>query len=1212
MKKGKMTRQGVFLIWSGLLALSAVWAVFKDFNPPWRAYQKEFEKVTVRLAQEEVNRENAKIEALYKKRLEDLDVKIRELSDANRSLNQQKVIDAKQEEIKQLIQKEYEAGQKVSFAKSLLGAARSKYEFLKNDLFATESEVSAVKEKYERYFKDVQELTPAADQAYAELNKAKDELKALQDGPAKFVKEKEAIFAEMQNWKTEVEKIKPTDIVHFTARQARDIPLLDFLGPKYNLKQVVMDDFPDLTKSEKVDRCQTCHMGIADPRFSQEGVPAVFKSHPQLDLYVGPNSPHPAEKFGCTSCHQGRGYGTSFTLASHTPNNEEEAEAWKKKYGWSDMHYWDYPMLPRKNMQAMCFSCHKQALGYELTAARQIFEGRKIYERRGCHGCHKIEGVSDDMKKIGPTLEKVTSKLDPNWIPKWISGPRNFYSTARMPHPFGHRIPTTDQFPEYLEHLEKATDEGHLKEIQTSFVSQRKSMESDEAVMIDSISTYLIDKSKPAELEEPPAQPGDAAKGKELVERHNCLGCHKLEVLGITDNDFAPDLSKIGSKTNRKWIYNWIKHPTKYWPDTRMPDPRLTEEEANDVTAYLVTLKDDEYMAKETPPVPSEAVEEMAVRFLRSKLPETEAKAKVAKLDDHGRKMLIGEEAIYRNGCFGCHDIPGFEGRQRIGAELTAEGFKEIERFDFGMHKYVHIPHTRHDWVDQKVRQPYVYFLGKVINPYEQELRMPWFGFSREDAAKITTFILGQTGKPAPDKYKYDPRGDKLALLEGRKIIERRNCVGCHKVGAGDQIIQLGKFDFAEHKVWAEDPIVATYDKNLPEGKFASVAQVKEAAEKDRVIVDRKAWILGETVLGKDYFSIPDDILTTKPVQVDVGSTEVQKVALDKPESVKVFGVGEGHIAELKIGQNKIYEDASMAPPVLREEGAKVRPEWLFKWLKNVTTVRNHIEVRMPQWEWSDADATAIVRYFSAAAAVPFPYETETVAQLTDDPNDPIHKTAKEIFGLPGTPEYDNSLKCFSCHPAGELMPTNPKESWGPNLYLAHDRLKISFINSWLHHPPGWAPGTRMPGYFYESDGGVLKEVKQDAPAIAALGVPETISRLANMLYHLPELKEVDAAAKAAIEQQKKAPPPAAAKKEAGEEFMEDDTSGKDAKKKDAKDNKDEEFIEEDEKKPAAPAAGDKKPAAAPGAPAAPADKKPAAAPAPADKKPADAAKPAK
>src|SRR5205085_11826883 len=60
--------------------------------------------------------------------------------------------------------------------------------------------------------------------------------------------------------------------------------------------------------------------------------------HPRLHLFVGADSPHPAEKFGCTSCHSGQGSSTSFVLASHTPNNSKEKKRWadSEKHGGQD------------------------------------------------------------------------------------------------------------------------------------------------------------------------------------------------------------------------------------------------------------------------------------------------------------------------------------------------------------------------------------------------------------------------------------------------------------------------------------------------------------------------------------------------------------------------------------------------------------------------------------------------------------------------------------------------------------------------------------------------------------------------------------------------------------------------------------------------------------------------------------------------------------
>jgi mono/diheme cytochrome c family protein len=1130
MKKRKMTRQGVFNFWSVMLLLAGAAAVYREYTPQYRAYQTKFREVTLEIAEEEIERENARIETMYKSRLEELDRKIQAATDEVRSVNQQERIREQEELIRRLEHEEYEAGQKLSFAKSIYGSSRSIYEFLRNDKYASPAEVAAAERHYNEIFALVLELTPPADAAYDRLTQAKEDLKAMQVGPAPYIRERDSILSELNAWRAEVEQINPSDVVRWTANAIRDVPLLDLIEPKYNLNQVVLEDFPDLTETPKVDRCTTCHLGIADARYDRDDIPNEFRAHPKLDLYVGADSPHPVEKFGCTTCHLGRGYGTTFNLAAHTPNDEEQEKEWKDKYAWKPVHHWDYPMLPSRLSEANCFTCHKPNTGYELTQARKIFEGRQLFERRGCHGCHMVDGVTDDMKKIGPSLLNVADKLSQEWSARWIASPRDFYEDARMPHAFGHKIPSDSTFPEFLHHIEEKYGKGYFDE-------QRAEMIAEEAVVIDSIATFLFEKSGHLEMDEPPAEEGDAAVGRELVGKVNCLACHQLTDLGARGENYGPDLSKIGSKTNRKWLYNWLRDPKKYWPDGNMPDPRLSDEEANHITAYLLTLRDDEYMEKNFPSPTSEKLEEIAVQYLRARTSKEEAVAQVTGMSEHERKLLIGEEAVYRNGCFGCHNIAGFETRGRIGAELTAQGKKEIELFDFGSYKYVHLPHFRHDWIEAKVKQPQLFFLGKVLNPYEQTLAMPWFGFTDEEAQKITTFVLGQTGDKIPEAYRYDPVGAKKDILEGRKLIERLNCQGCHQIGLGEQYVKLGEFDVRRHLAWVTDPLIAKHDPNLPEGRFSVVAQVRpdKVGPNDRVILPRDGFIDGDVIFGNDYFGM-DELLGEETIQVDVGATDAVRVALERPETLRVNGIGEGGIAQY-------YSEAALAPPILRNQGMKTRPEWFFKFLKHITPVRNHIEVRMPQWDWTDEDATTIVRYFAAASTdiEPFPYKTEDVQPLGD-----YHRrTATELFGLPGTEAYRTSLQCFSCHPAGDLMPTTPRTNWGPDLNLASERLKISFMESWLRYPMGWSPGTRMPAFFYDREGGVLHEVPPASPAVAERGTEGSIQALAELLYYLPEMQEVADAAAAEAERQRLAPPPAAVESfeddEFDDEFMEFD-----------------------------------------------------------------------
>lgn len=1119
-KSGFLTRQVQFNFWSTLLAISGLLAIYKDSFPEWKGYQIESRKMALELAQDELANENARIELLYSDKLVQIDRRIGELNDETRSLNHQSRIEVKVDEIAELVQVEYEASQQVSFAKSQLGAWRSSYEHAKNDEYALESAAENAREKYEHFFAKVQKLNPPADEAFAKLKAAKAELKEMEKGPADLVREREKIFSELQTWKDTVEEIHPSDIMRFAAASIRDIPLLDFIDPKYDLKQIVLYDYPDITGSAKVDRCTTCHVGVDNPQFDSEKVPTVFRTHPKLDLYVGPDSPHPVTKFGCTTCHRGRGYGTTFTLSAHSPDSEEQAKEWKKKYKWEAMHHWDFPMLPKSNMEAMCFDCHKQTGGYELSMARQVFEGRQIYERRGCHGCHKIEGVSNDMNKVGPTLRHLAQKLDPGWVPKWLAGPRNFYSKTAMPHPFGHAYPSETAHTEYLDHMVHEFGED-------PFVEEREAMVKDEAVMIEAVSAYLFENHTDIDLPDPPEAQGDPERGRAIVAVHNCLGCHKVDQFDAPGQGYGPDLSKVGTKTNRRWLFNWLRNPKRYWPDGKMPDPRLTDDEANDVTSWLLTLKDEEFMAKSWVPEASEEdVVEVAVKFLRAKMSEGKAVAQVAEMTRDERLLSIGKEAVYRNGCFGCHEIPGFETMGPIGTALFGEGSKELELFDFGVHKFVHTPHSRHDWINQKVRQPKIFFLGKVISPYEQELRMPWFGFSDEDADKITTFVMAQTGKKIPAEYRYEPTGRAAVIARGRKIIERKNCTGCHKLGNGVQYAEVGEFDFRQELVWVDEPVYAKYDVNLPEGQITEIEQTSKPGEQDHVILAAEEWVDGAIIFGEDDYFGMDEVFGPEPVELTIGQSGDIHIPLRRPERLKVYGVGEGYIG-------RFYEEAALAPPIIRRNGAKTRPEWFFNFLKNITEVRNHIQVRMPQWDWTDEEASAVVAYFAALADDPFPYETEDIEPLGD-----VHReTSKNLFGLPGTEQYQTSLQCFSCHPAGDLKPTSPKSNWGPDLYLTRDRLQVEFVKSWLKYPSAWSPGTRMPAFFYDREGRDLDEVPPPTPAVGEIGATEAIHRLAEMLYYLPEIDEVKVAAAAAAEAQKIAD--AARAEQAEEDFDE-------------------------------------------------------------------------
>ena len=106
----------------------------------------------------------------------------------------------------------------------------------------------------------------------------------------------------------------------------------------------------------------------------------------------------------------------------------------------------------------------------------------------------------------------------------------------------------------------------------------------------------------------PPA--GDLAAGRKTFETVGCLGCHRVgddkrgmdAFWAASYRTHGPNLDGTGSKVNAGWLYAWIKDPKGYWHDTRMPNLRLTDQEAANITAYLMSLKKDDFREPPRPP----------------------------------------------------------------------------------------------------------------------------------------------------------------------------------------------------------------------------------------------------------------------------------------------------------------------------------------------------------------------------------------------------------------------------------------------------------------------------------------------------------------------------------------------------------------------------------------------------------------------------------
>ncbi|MEW6245080.1 MAG: cytochrome b N-terminal domain-containing protein [Nitrospirota bacterium] len=79
------------------------------------------------------------------------------------------------------------------------------------------------------------------------------------------------------------------------------------------------------------------------------------------------------------------------------------------------------------------------------------------------------------------------------------------------------------------------------------------------------------------------------AHGKEIYAKYGCAGCHRIHGEG---GAVGPDLSYVGEvRPEREWHLRHFRDPQSVSPGSIMPKFPLTEQELNDLTSYMLSLK---------------------------------------------------------------------------------------------------------------------------------------------------------------------------------------------------------------------------------------------------------------------------------------------------------------------------------------------------------------------------------------------------------------------------------------------------------------------------------------------------------------------------------------------------------------------------------------------------------------------------------------------
>lgn len=738
-----------------------------------------------------------------------------------------------------------------------------------------------------------------------------------------------------------------------------------------------------------------------------------------------------------------------------------QRDAWIKNYDWYFEHFNLQPMRQQKYIEASCLKCHTEQTN--LMGAEKLDHGRRLVEQLGCWACHKMKQLEsyslhrvapgesldeiarsydvnlEDLRRVnnlpadapvkvgtelqiplrilrkpGPSLYNIASKTNPDWTKKWLADPFAFRTNTYMPKFWG-------------------LDNNRHTPLRND-------------VEMHAITTYLFTVSRRPDYPPPPVA-GDVNRGKQLVQEVGCLACHvideKLTDLKVPDElrpymddheyrrarSQGPQLAGTGSKTTLNWLYAWLKDPKKYHPETKMPNLRLSDQEAADIATYLMTLRNPATDNRAVPSIDPHELDRVTLEYLQVLMPRREAEQKINDLDDLIEPFLADLDLQ-----------PYYNDPTRLAREEVrlAELQKQYEE-------------TYDDAIQRQIEQ-----LTAQLERVKDKIAQ----------AKQKVAALSPT--------------DKKNVFLGQKLIARYGCYSCHNIHGFENAKPIG----VELSEWGSKT-VDKLDFGLLNIERDRVSWLKQKLKAPR------SYDIGRLEITRspqEYLRMPLFNLTEEQIEqvitVVTGMT-AEKLTANQPRRLSpaehMIERGRWLVKELNCtGCHQIEGRGwairatgippGMEPPMVSglpgqlRQGQRTNPDWLFRFLKYPETgeVRPWLKVRMPTFGLTDAEANVFVKYFAYEGRAQFPYQSPQINL------DPAHLAAgKQLF---------EQLRCALCHivegkalgkPLEEIPPEDlPRLA--PNLTIAAQRLQREWlIEKWLPAPSELVPGTRMPQFEY-------------------------------------------------------------------------------------------------------------------------------------------------
>jgi hypothetical protein len=375
------------------------------------------------------------------------------------------------------------------------------------------------------------------------------------------------------------------------------------------------------------------------------------------------------------------------------------------------------------------------------------------------------------------------------------------------------------------------------------------------------------------------------------------------------------------------------------------------------------------------------------------------------------------------------------------------------------------------------------------------------------------TFVLGLVADPPATEFVYHPSPRRKAIIEGKKVLERFNCAGCHILEPETWHVEFQpdelraaraaeSFPFVQPQFTSEE-LANSAEIDAQRGVLRATLKGMPAVSDDDglpVVLDDEGDPIEDDLSEYDPSTLQYRFDLWEPTIVDGEPYPVGALPVTVPQAniTKKYPAEGGDLTlalypravELEKQANpnaKGTEAWGWLPPPLVNEGNKVQFDWLHSFLLNPETIRPAVFLRMPKFNMSPDEATKLVNYFAAQDNADFPFE------FNDRSQSGHVAAAEQAFRTNGgatveMSRLDQAMKivtdsnyCIKCHLVADFKPTGSERALAPDLSKAFRRLRPDYVRHWIANPKSILPYTAMPvNIEYRAEAPNLGGVSQD------------------------------------------------------------------------------------------------------------------------------------